>query len=109
MVNSSWTQNHVNAILQHSDVLLDTVRHMIPLRMLLSSRFGSATSARVVYPSCDTREMSQYPLTGRDRVILSLAQFRYISQKIMFGWLIDVSLADLKKITQLNYELSIGF
>ncbi|KAE9411360.1 mannosyltransferase [Gymnopus androsaceus JB14] len=76
MVNSSWTQNHINSILQHSDTLLDTLHLLTPLWMLSSSKYGSATSAQIVYPPCDTREMSRYPLTGRDRVILSLAQFR---------------------------------
>ncbi|KAJ4483308.1 mannosyltransferase [Lentinula aciculospora] len=76
MVNSSWTRNHVDAILQHSDVLLDTLHRLIPFRMSFNSKYGFATSAQIVYPPCDTRAISQFPLTGRDRVILSLAQFR---------------------------------
>ncbi|KAJ4002142.1 mannosyltransferase [Lentinula boryana] len=76
MVNSSWTQKHVNAILQHSDFLLNTLHRMIPFKISSKSKYGSATSAQIVYPPCDTREISQFPLTGRDRVILSLAQFR---------------------------------
>ncbi|KAH7874708.1 mannosyltransferase [Lentinula edodes] len=75
MVNSSWTQNHINEILQYSDVLLDTLHRIIPFK-LIHSKYGSVTSAQIVYPPCDTREISQFPLTGRDRVILSLAQFR---------------------------------
>ncbi|KAF9066173.1 glycosyltransferase family 4 protein [Rhodocollybia butyracea] len=76
MVNSSWTQNHINGILQHSDFLLDMSHRLVFARFLLSSKYGSATSAQIVYPPCDTREISQFPLTGRERVILSLAQFR---------------------------------
>jgi alpha-1,2-mannosyltransferase len=34
------------------------------------------TSARIVYPPCDTREMSEFSLDNRERVILSVAQFR---------------------------------
>ncbi|KAJ3764017.1 mannosyltransferase [Lentinula raphanica] len=70
MVNSSWTQNHVNAILQHSDLLLDTLHRMIPFKVL-GGRYGSATSAQIVYPPCDTREISRFSLTGRERIILT--------------------------------------
>ncbi|KIK67311.1 glycosyltransferase family 4 protein [Collybiopsis luxurians FD-317 M1] len=76
MVNSSWTQNHINAALRHSDILLDGLHFVVPFRWLLRNKYGSTTSAEVVYPPCDTREMSKFPLNGRHLVILSLAQFR---------------------------------
>ncbi|KAJ6615416.1 mannosyltransferase [Mycena sp. CBHHK59/15] len=59
MVNSSWTQAHVAAVLAYPP-------------------FGrrGVVRARVVYPSCDTREMARLPLAGRARVVLSIAQFR---------------------------------
>lgn len=79
MVNSLWTKNHIDAILQHTDVILDAV-HLIPIILLpLLSPYSSAkplTSARVVYPPCNTREVAQFPLEKRERVILSVAQFR---------------------------------
>ncbi|TBU41410.1 mannosyltransferase [Dichomitus squalens] len=79
MVNSSWTKGHVDSILQYSDTLLDAV-HLLPplvLLSLLSRRRGaSPKEAQIVYPSCDTRQMAALPLAGRERVILSIAQFR---------------------------------
>ncbi|KAJ3518162.1 hypothetical protein NLJ89_g20 [Agrocybe chaxingu] len=77
MVNSSWTKNHVDSIIQHSDFLLDAV-HLLPplvLLKLLTSR-NAPLRARIVYPPCDTREMAKFPLTPRKRIILSVAQFR---------------------------------
>ncbi|KAF8993493.1 hypothetical protein BDQ17DRAFT_1546014 [Cyathus striatus] len=77
MVNSSWTKNHIDSILQHSDFLLELV-HFIPpfvLLALLAPNSGTK-SARIVYPPCDTREMAKSSLDGRERVILSVAQFR---------------------------------
>lgn len=79
MVNSSWTKNHVDAILRHSDPLLDFLHLLPPLILLkvLAPRTPPG-QARIVYPPCDTREMAKFPLEGRERVILSVAQFRYV-------------------------------
>ena len=78
MVNSSWTKAHVNSILQYSDLLLDGLHLLPPLVFikLFTSR-NAPSSARIVYPPCDTREMATFPLTPRQRVILSVAQFRF--------------------------------
>lgn len=79
MVNSSWTKNHVDSILQHSDPLLDAIHSFTPLTLMrpLSGGRGDAQKfTRIVYPPCDTREMASFPLEGRERVILSIAQFR---------------------------------
>ncbi|KAF8158434.1 mannosyltransferase [Crassisporium funariophilum] len=77
MVNSSWTKNHIDSILQHSDLALDVI-HMLPplflIKLFIPSR--APRHARIVYPPCDTREMGKLPLTNRERVILSVAQFR---------------------------------
>lgn len=78
MVNSSWTKNHVDGILNHSDALLDAVHTLSPLilvRVLLPFH-SPMTKARIVYPPCDTREMAQFPLQGRQQFLLSVAQFR---------------------------------
>lgn len=79
MVNSSWTKGHVDSILQYSDTLLDAV-HLLPPLVLLSllsrRRSASPKEAQIVYPSCDTRQMAALPLAPRERVILSIAQFR---------------------------------
>jgi len=79
MANSSWTKNHVDAILQHSDPILDFFHLLPPLLLLkvLEPR-ASPKDAKIVYPPCDTREMAKFPLEGRERIILSVAQFRYV-------------------------------
>ncbi|KAF8183753.1 hypothetical protein K438DRAFT_1838540 [Mycena galopus ATCC 62051] len=60
MVNSSWTKKHVEAVLAYPP---------------FGGRWG-IVRPRVVYPSCDTREMARLPLEDRERVVLSIAQFR---------------------------------
>ncbi|KAI0727902.1 mannosyltransferase [Fomitopsis betulina] len=77
MVNSSWTKNHVDSILQHTDPLLDALHMCTPLALLRLLRPADPPkSTRIVYPPCDTREISKLPLERRERVILSVAQFR---------------------------------
>ena len=84
MVNSSWTKNHVDSILRHSDSLLDAIHMLSPLFLIkfFAPRKGPQIS-KIVYPPCDTREMAKFPLTNRERVVLSVAQFRwqYLSTK----------------------------
>lgn len=82
MVNSSWTKGHVDSILLHSDRLLDFLHYLPPLFLLTSG--GSRTPSRVVYPPCDTREMAAMPLSGRQRLILSVAQFRFGSSRCSY-------------------------
>ncbi|KAF7307264.1 hypothetical protein MIND_00520100 [Mycena indigotica] len=60
MVNSTWTRKHVAAVLAYP---------------FSSSRRGTI-KPRVVYPSCDTREMAKLPLDARAQVVVSIAQFR---------------------------------
>ncbi|KAM6494268.1 mannosyltransferase [Amanita muscaria] len=72
MVNSTWTKNHVDSILQHTDRILDLL-HVYPMLTFLHDK---PPIARIVYPPCDTAAMSNFPLRGRERVILSVAQFR---------------------------------
>ncbi|KAF9453183.1 glycosyltransferase family 4 protein [Macrolepiota fuliginosa MF-IS2] len=83
MVNSSWTSGHVDSILRHSDFFLNVFQWSTPTAMLrildaaTTARKGKRIShARIVYPPCDTREMSSFALAHRQRVILSVAQFR---------------------------------
>ncbi|CDO72210.1 hypothetical protein BN946_scf184970.g62 [Trametes cinnabarina] len=77
MVNSTWTKNHVDSILQHRDLFLDVI-HLLPpfIGLKLLSNRQSPREAKIVYPSCDTRQMAMSPLEGRERIILSIAQFR---------------------------------
>lgn len=78
MANGTWTKNHVDAILQHND-RFGAVISWLPSRIieLSGARHRPPKEARVVYPPCDTREMAKFPLEGRERVIVSVAQFRY--------------------------------
>jgi len=71
-VNSSWTKNHVDSILRHTDPILDLL-HVLPSLAFSRTR---PTTAQIVYPPCDTRGVSGFPLDGRERIILSVAQFR---------------------------------
>ncbi|KAJ2744072.1 asparagine-linked glycosylation protein [Coemansia sp. BCRC 34301] len=52
MTNSSWTQDHIVRL------------------------FGKPNMTRVVYPPCDTKALSEFPLAPRSPLIVSLAQFR---------------------------------
>ena len=98
MANSSWTKNHVDAILAYSDPFLDLIH--LPLAfiggLLLSLTRALAPSSRtrnnhvtpkqanIVYPPCDTRPLSILPLERRPSLLLSLAQFRYEFSFISF-------------------------
>ncbi|KAH9077740.1 mannosyltransferase [Lactarius deliciosus] len=77
MVNSSWTKNHVDAILAHSDPLLDFIH--LPLNFIgglalsIVHALASSSPARahaaprraaIVYPPCNTLALSQFPLDG---------------------------------------------
>ncbi|KAJ2413276.1 asparagine-linked glycosylation protein [Coemansia sp. IMI 209128] len=52
MTNSSWTQNHIVQL------------------------FGKPQMTKVVYPPCDTLVLAEFPLVGRQPLVMSLAQFR---------------------------------
>ena len=77
MVNSSWTKNHVDSILQHKDSLFDLVYLFSPLAFFdMFYPPKPPKVSRIVYPPCDTREMVKFSLGHRERIILSIAQFR---------------------------------
>ncbi|KAI0698166.1 mannosyltransferase [Cytidiella melzeri] len=77
MVNSSWTKSHIDSILQHMDTLLDYLYFFTPLALLdFFYRPNPPRASRIVYPPCDTREMINFSLGHRERIILSIAQFR---------------------------------
>ncbi|KIJ15033.1 glycosyltransferase family 4 protein [Paxillus involutus ATCC 200175] len=96
MVNSSWTHGHIASIVSHEHFgpTIRWAHHITPLffiKLVLSSTavpsimygMGSATTVKtenvkpeIVYPPCDTREMAKFPLEGRERILLSVAQFR---------------------------------
>jgi alpha-1,2-mannosyltransferase len=78
-VNSSWTGGHI-------DSLLSTPVHQFPapISFLLSAFTLSIpadnkhlTSTKIIYPPCDTQQLTQLPLERRQHIILSIAQFRF--------------------------------
>ncbi|KAG8741162.1 asparagine-linked glycosylation protein [Ceratobasidium sp. 428] len=64
MVNSSWTKNHVDYLLNNS---------VSPV-VSLSAKTNRVST--IVYPPCDTKAMSSFSLENREKIIMSLAQFR---------------------------------
>ena len=88
MVNSSWTKSHIDYALTNRDSLLEIIHLCTPLALITYfSSWGSSRStvaSRIVYPPCDTREMAKFSLEGRERVILSIAQFRYVLILFLF-------------------------
>ena len=101
MVNSSWTRSHIASIISHEHFgpMIQWAHRMTPLlfaKLFLSDSAirlvmycvdgpGSATGKKTdkvqpvtVYPPCDTRVMAKFSLQGRERIILSVAQFRYV-------------------------------
>lgn len=87
MVNSSWTQAHINNLLGICTPSVRSDRSRGPnqdkgtyLRSSTSSTKASSkiwdASTHIVYPPCDTASLSALPLEPRERLILSVAQFR---------------------------------
>ena len=91
MVNSSWTKNHVDSIIDYSDPILDAIhlpiataaallsfaiRPLLPRVSLNDAPRTTPRQSTIVYPPCDTREMSTFALEGRERIVLSISQFR---------------------------------
>lgn len=98
MVNSSWTHAHIVSIISHEHFgpVIQWAHRTTPLlfvKLFLSGSAvrqvidgpGSANGNKTVqvkpvtvYPPCDTREMAKFSLQDRERIILSVAQFRYV-------------------------------
>jgi alpha-1,2-mannosyltransferase len=79
MVNSTWTHDHITRIVNGS-----VGKHVNEKGKL---------EVKIVYPPCDTRSMVNFPLVGREKVILGLAQFRpekdHITQIKAFKMLVE--------------------
>ena len=77
MVNSSWTKNHVDSILQHSDILLVEFTYH-----LYSSSSSSPFETHPKPPKFILLTIlviwSSFSLTNQKRIILSVAQFRSV-------------------------------
>jgi alpha-1,2-mannosyltransferase len=55
MVNSTWTKGHIDALWKY---------------------FGNRGEAKLIYPPCDLIDLHKFSLNNRERVIVSVAQFR---------------------------------
>lgn len=81
MVNSTWTKNHIDLILRHRDLLLDFLYYtplLLVCRLLFLSN-NAPSQSTIVYPPCDTRDLETFSLMPRERVVLSVAQFRLVN------------------------------
>lgn len=82
MANSSWTKNHIDSVLARYDAPLDIVYSLLglltPVWTLLSllDTHNPPKSALLAYPPCETDELTGFSLEGREKVIVSVAQFR---------------------------------
>lgn len=125
MVNSSWTRNHIASIISHEHFgpVIQWAHRVTPLlfiKLCLSgsaaplvmhssgSRIGNRTDVVkpvIVYPPCDTREMARFSLRGRERIILSVAQFRYVDCCITTGTRLPIigMMIGQRKIFQYNF------
>lgn len=85
MANGTWTKNHVDSIvLHHRDGLLDALHTFHPFFSFITWLFfpagaSAGKESRIVYPPCPTSELEVLKLEGREKVILSIAQFRCVS------------------------------
>lgn len=92
MVNSSWTKAHIDRLVRPfgyrddapdeeeaqdvvSDQLRDRKASTTTIEAKRTPRFKVAT---IVYPPCDTVAFSALSLESRQRIILSVAQFRRV-------------------------------
>ncbi|KAG8880392.1 asparagine-linked glycosylation protein [Tulasnella sp. 331] len=67
VVNSSWTKNHI-------DSLLETARER--RRWITNSPPSITGGVHILYPPCGMDKLRVFSLEGRQRIILSVAQFR---------------------------------
>lgn len=106
MVNSTWTQSHINRLLRPFGWRDDADEEEVPVEPSVvaeeapgdlrnRSRAVEAMEvveavkveeekrkfkvAKIVYPPCDTLSLAALPLELRENLILSVAQFRSVS------------------------------
>ena len=83
MANSTWTKEHVDGILEYRDMVMDTlvngaagVLDAVSICGPILEKTVPPREALTVYPPCETQELVGFPLQGREKVIVSIAQFR---------------------------------
>lgn len=75
MVNGTWTKNHIDTLLSAAPI---TSKYK---QKYNSKDKGENPSQRengvpIVYPPCNTESLQSLDLSNRERIILSVAQFR---------------------------------
>ncbi|KAF9265198.1 mannosyltransferase [Marasmius fiardii PR-910] len=83
MVNSSVTKKYVDSVLHYTDPFIDFMHLCNPTLLILyflathtKGTPGSTDSSQIVYPGGDTVKLAELPLTNRERVVVSVGQFR---------------------------------
>lgn len=107
MCNSSWTRGHVDGILGYKDGVLDAVCSVFGLvgklvPEVMAEGHVPPRAAQTVYPPCETQELVGFPLEGREKLLVSVAQFRLViipSSPIA----LCLEQTDQRRTTQPNY------
>ncbi|EJD50804.1 mannosyltransferase [Auricularia subglabra TFB-10046 SS5] len=76
MVNSTWTKNHVDAILRTTETPLGRLAQRMLNLLTPSASLHRQISTHIVYPPCNTAVIARAELGERNRIILSVQQFR---------------------------------
>ena len=76
MVNSTWTKNHIDSLLAPSISPVSSSAVSKKAEAEQREAEGQSEGVTLVYPPCDTRQMTGFSLDNRERIVMSLAQFR---------------------------------
>lgn len=84
MTNSSWTQAHIKSLIAAGRSSFAASLFLMDAKSISKARERGETveakaACEVVYPPCDTAAFLRAKLDGRQREIVSLAQFRYVA------------------------------
>lgn len=108
MVNSTWTQGHINRLLRPFGWRDDADEEEVAIEPFVVTedvsgglRYRGAAAekqvsgedvvsgekrfkvAKIVYPPCDTLSLAALPLEMRENLILSVAQFRCVRSSLL--------------------------
>ena len=91
MVNSTWTKERVDEVLAYEEVgtfagllkMMKVIVYVLTLPYCVigeerasRGRRSSAKGTKIVYPPCETGELTGFPLERTENLIVSVAQFR---------------------------------
>lgn len=78
VVNGTWTKNHVDSLLASSPIS-SKYKQQSQIRGKKTRNQRGGNGVPVVYPPCNTESLQTLSLSGRERILLSVAQFRCVS------------------------------